>query len=70
MGYELPVRICRDCHKRMSDHPDDFDLRPLASTTDLRVGIACMHLQETTGRLVTVGFDRVIMIWDIKALIA
>jgi len=66
MGYEIPVRICKACHQRMTDRPDEFDLTPLASSTDLRIGVSCMHLDETSGRLVTVGFDRVIMIWDIK----
>uniref|UniRef100_A0A183U4R4 WD_REPEATS_REGION domain-containing protein n=1 Tax=Toxocara canis TaxID=6265 RepID=A0A183U4R4_TOXCA len=44
-------------------------LTPLAVSSELRQGVVCMHLQEALGRLVTVGFDRVIMIWDVKQLV-
>ncbi|VDK18911.1 unnamed protein product [Anisakis simplex] len=69
MGYERSVRICNTCHWNMEQHPERFDLTPLAVISELRQGVVCMHLQETLGRLVTVGLDRVIMIWDVKQLV-
>ncbi|VDN26544.1 unnamed protein product [Gongylonema pulchrum] len=69
MGYELPVRTCNACHSRMQQFPDQFDLTPLAIVSELRQGVTCMHLQESTGRLVTAGVDRVLMIWDVKQLV-
>uniref|UniRef100_A0A915CAP5 FYVE-type domain-containing protein n=1 Tax=Parascaris univalens TaxID=6257 RepID=A0A915CAP5_PARUN len=69
MGYELPVRICNACHARMEQFPEQFDLTPLAVSSELRQGVVCMHMQETLGRLVTVGLDRIIMIWDVKQLV-
>ncbi|CAI4224216.1 unnamed protein product [Auanema sp. JU1783] len=68
MGYELPVRICSICHKKMQDNPQQFDLTSLAVSHDLRTGVTAMHLQETLGKLVTVGQNRVVMIWDVKPL--
>lgn len=44
-------------------------LTPLAVSSELRQGVVCMHMQETLGRLVTVGLDRIIMIWDVKQLV-
>lgn len=69
MGYELPVRICNACNTRMQTFPEQFDLTPLSVISELRQGVTCMHLQESIGRLVTVGTDRVIMIWDVKQLV-
>lgn len=70
MGYELPVRICNNCHKKMETTPEQFDLTPLAVQQELRTGITAMHLQETLGRLVTVGQNRAVMIWDVKSLLS
>ncbi|MCP9263840.1 WD repeat and FYVE domain-containing protein 2 [Dirofilaria immitis] len=69
MGYELPVRICNACQSRMQQFPDQFDLTSLAVVSKLRQGVMCMHLQESTGRLVTAGSDRILMIWDVKQLV-
>uniref|UniRef100_A0A0R3RI87 FYVE-type domain-containing protein n=1 Tax=Elaeophora elaphi TaxID=1147741 RepID=A0A0R3RI87_9BILA len=76
MGYELPVRICNACQSRMQQFPDQFEkpflrfsLTSLAVVSELRQGVVCMHLQESTGRLVTAGSDRILMIWDVKQLI-
>uniref|UniRef100_A0A8R1U2L6 FYVE-type domain-containing protein n=1 Tax=Onchocerca volvulus TaxID=6282 RepID=A0A8R1U2L6_ONCVO len=69
MGYELPVRICNACQSRMQQFPDQFDLTSLAVISKLHQGIICMHLQESTGRLVTAGSDRILMIWDVKQLV-
>uniref|UniRef100_A0A0N5AHN7 FYVE-type domain-containing protein n=1 Tax=Syphacia muris TaxID=451379 RepID=A0A0N5AHN7_9BILA len=69
MGFELPVRICNECHSKMEINPDSFNLTPLALINELRKDVTSMHLQESTGKMVTVGFDRMIMIWDIKQLL-
>uniref|UniRef100_A0A1I8AAP6 FYVE-type domain-containing protein n=1 Tax=Steinernema glaseri TaxID=37863 RepID=A0A1I8AAP6_9BILA len=69
MGYEKPVRICTVCSQRMKDQPEQFDLTSLASTCDLRQGIVCLDLKEKIGRLVTVTYDRVIMIWDVTRMV-
>ncbi|VDN04595.1 unnamed protein product [Thelazia callipaeda] len=81
MGYELPVRICNACYSRMQQFPDQFEqdcfyefpincsLTSLAVISELREGVTCMHLQESSGRLVTAGSDRVLMIWDVKQLV-
>uniref|UniRef100_A0A914VE22 FYVE-type domain-containing protein n=1 Tax=Plectus sambesii TaxID=2011161 RepID=A0A914VE22_9BILA len=68
MGYELPVRICDGCHRDMQADSDRFDMTPLALAIDLRQSIVCMSLDETKGRLLTVGNDRVLMLWDVKRL--
>uniref|UniRef100_A0A183EDF1 WD_REPEATS_REGION domain-containing protein n=1 Tax=Gongylonema pulchrum TaxID=637853 RepID=A0A183EDF1_9BILA len=47
----------------------ELNLTPLAIVSELRQGVTCMHLQESTGRLVTAGVDRVLMIWDVKQLV-
>ncbi|KAK0394216.1 hypothetical protein QR680_000626 [Steinernema hermaphroditum] len=69
MGYEKPVRICTVCNQKMTEHPEQFDLTSLASTCDLRQGIVCLDLKEKIGRLATVTYDRVIMIWDVSSLV-
>ncbi|PAV63654.1 hypothetical protein WR25_07774 [Diploscapter pachys] len=70
MGYELPVRICITCHDKMSQNPTHFNLTALALQHEIRTGVNAMHLQETLGKLVTVGANRTIMIWDVKELLA
>jgi WD40 repeat protein len=69
MGFEKPARICNTCHTKMEKYPEQFDLTPLAVANDIRQGIAVMDLQESMGRLVTVGYDRVIMLWDVAGLL-
>ncbi|XGW10453.1 hypothetical protein V3C99_012164 [Haemonchus contortus] len=68
MGYELPVRICNECHKKMEDNPQLFDLTPLAVSHDLRSGVTAMYLQETLGKLVMATQNRVVMIWDTRSM--
>ncbi|WKX93666.1 hypothetical protein Q1695_011153 [Nippostrongylus brasiliensis] len=68
MGYELPVRICNECHRKMEDNPQQFDLTPLSVSHDLRSGVTAMFLQETLGKLVTATQNRVVMIWDIRSM--
>jgi hypothetical protein len=46
-----------------------FSLTPLATQSDLRQGVIDMDLDIKTGRLVSVGYDRVIMIWNVNPLL-
>ncbi|KHN83730.1 hypothetical protein Tcan_12272 [Toxocara canis] len=41
----------------------------LTVSSKLCQGMVCMHLHEALGRLVKVGFDRVVMMWDVKQLV-
>uniref|UniRef100_A0A0N4Z348 FYVE-type domain-containing protein n=1 Tax=Parastrongyloides trichosuri TaxID=131310 RepID=A0A0N4Z348_PARTI len=69
MGFEKPTIICKTCNNRMKQFPEQYDLTPLAVSNDLNYGIISMHIQEEKKKMVTVGYDRVIMIWDISNLI-
>ncbi|MFH4975777.1 hypothetical protein AB6A40_002486 [Gnathostoma spinigerum] len=69
MGYELPVRVCNGCHAKMEEYPENFDLTPLAVISELRQSILYMHLQEETKRLITVGGNRILMLWDVSAIL-
>ncbi|CEF59586.1 FYVE zinc finger domain and WD40 repeat and Zinc finger, FYVE/PHD-type domain and Zinc finger,RING/FYVE/PHD-type domain and WD40/YVTN repeat-like-containing domain and Zinc finger,FYVE-related domain and WD40-repeat-containing domain-containing protein [Strongyloides ratti] len=69
MGFEKPTRICKTCNNRMKQFPEQYDLTPLAVSNDLKYGIISMHIHEGKKKMVTVGYDRVIMIWDISSLI-
>jgi hypothetical protein len=46
-----------------------ISLTPLAVTNDLKQGILEMVLNEREQKLVTIGYDRVIMIWDIRNML-
>jgi hypothetical protein len=46
-----------------------FSLTPLAVTNDVRQGVVEMVLDEQKQRLITVGHDRVIMIWDVRNML-
>jgi len=69
MGFEKPARICKTCHKKMQTYPDQFDLTPLAVQSDLRQGVIDMDLDVKTGKLVSVGYDRNIMIWNVNSML-
>lgn len=61
MGYEYEVRVCDDCFTEITDE----DKAPLATFHDAKHGIVHMFLEETRKRLLTIGKDRVVKIWDI-----
>ncbi|KAL3102019.1 hypothetical protein niasHS_003428 [Heterodera schachtii] len=72
MGFEKPARICKTCHEKMQNYPEQFDLTPLAVTNELRIGVLEMVLNDRgdkPGRMVTVGYDRTIMMWDVQDLL-
>ncbi|XP_019759587.1 WD repeat and FYVE domain-containing protein 2 isoform X2 [Dendroctonus ponderosae] len=65
MGFEFAVRVCDPCHNALKDKE-----RPsLATFHDAKHCILSMDVDETSKKLVTVGQDRVIKIWDISALL-
>jgi hypothetical protein len=44
-------------------------LTPLAVTNDLRQGIVQMAIDEQHKKLVSAGFDRIIMIWNVSNML-
>uniref|UniRef100_A0AC35U7E2 FYVE-type domain-containing protein n=1 Tax=Rhabditophanes sp. KR3021 TaxID=114890 RepID=A0AC35U7E2_9BILA len=69
MGFEIATRICKTCSNRMQQLPEQYDLTPLAISNDLKYGIISMHIQEDMKKMVTIGYDRVIMLWDISSIL-
>jgi len=61
MGYELRVRLCKDCFSGLTPR----DLAPRAAFHDSKHQISCVYLEEARRRLLTVGRDRVIKVWDL-----
>ncbi|XP_015752078.1 PREDICTED: WD repeat and FYVE domain-containing protein 2-like isoform X2 [Acropora digitifera] len=65
MGYENSVRMCVECHESITDD----ERLPLADLHDAKHTTRSMHLDLTKGRLLTCGGDRIVKIWDIKAIL-
>lgn len=65
MGYEYPVRVCDDCLETITEE----DRAPMASFHDVKHSVTYMHLDQTRQRLLTVGKDRVIKIWDVSSVL-
>ncbi|CAH0380526.1 unnamed protein product [Bemisia tabaci] len=65
MGFEFPVRVCQSCHSYLQD----VDRSPLAIFHDAKHSIVSMDLDEPCKRLLTVGQDRLIKIWDLSAIL-
>ncbi|TNN21276.1 WD repeat and FYVE domain-containing protein [Schistosoma japonicum] len=63
MGFEKDVRICSQCFPLITD----ADRRSLAISFDARHPVTCIRVEESLNLLLTVGKDRVIKVWDIKA---
>ncbi|XP_061395820.1 WD repeat and FYVE domain-containing protein 2 [Musca vetustissima] len=64
MGFEFDVRVCNACYNEL--HAVE---RPsLASFHDAKHSIVYMDLEEERKRLLTVGQDRVIKIWDLNTI--
>ncbi|XP_066253897.1 WD repeat and FYVE domain-containing protein 2 [Euwallacea similis] len=65
MGFEFAVRVCEPCHNILKDKE-----RPsMATFHDAKHSVLAMDVDETAKKLITVGQDRVIKIWDISALL-
>uniref|UniRef100_A0A1B6CDK1 FYVE-type domain-containing protein n=1 Tax=Clastoptera arizonana TaxID=38151 RepID=A0A1B6CDK1_9HEMI len=65
MGFEFQVRVCDPCHIKLKD----IDRTSLAIFHDSKHCIVYMDLDEPRKRLLTVGQDRLIKVWDISALL-
>ena len=65
MGFEYEVRVCIECNKKLTDS----DRVSLAVCQEAKHSILWLHLDEERGRLLTLGHDRVMKIWDISALL-
>ncbi|XP_074633755.1 WD repeat and FYVE domain-containing protein 2-like isoform X2 [Acropora palmata] len=65
LGYENSVRMCVECHESVTDD----ERLPLADLHDAKHTTRSMHLDLTKGRLLTCGGDRIVKIWDIKAIL-
>ncbi|EEB17356.1 WD repeat and FYVE domain-containing protein, putative [Pediculus humanus corporis] len=64
MGFEFDVRVCEPCNLILRD----MDLTSLAKFSDAKHSIVYMDLDESRNRLLTVGQDRLIKIWDISSV--
>ncbi|KAF2895392.1 hypothetical protein ILUMI_10787 [Ignelater luminosus] len=64
MGFEFAVRVCEPCHVALKDK----DRPSLATFHDAKHSVVAMEVDETRKRLITVGQDRLIKVWDISAL--
>jgi len=58
MGFEIPVRMCGDCHSTITTD----DRTPLASFFELNSAITCMHLDEQRGLWITASSDKLIRV--------
>lgn len=65
MGFEFPVRVCDPCYLQLQD----IERPSLATFHDAKHCIVYMDLDELRKRLMTVGQDRVIKVWDVSALL-
>lgn len=64
MGFEFDVRVCEECFQRLKSEE-----RPsLATFHDAKHSIVAMDLDEPRKRLLTVGQDRIIKIWDLSSI--
>uniref|UniRef100_U5ENG3 FYVE-type domain-containing protein n=1 Tax=Corethrella appendiculata TaxID=1370023 RepID=U5ENG3_9DIPT len=64
MGFEFDVRVCDHCHNELKSTE-----RPsLATFHDAKHSIIALDLDEQRKRLLTVGQDRIIKIWDLSSI--
>lgn len=64
MGFEFDVRTCDPCFKQLQT----VERPSLASFHDAKHSIVYMDLDEERKRLLTVGQDRLIKIWDLSTI--
>ena len=65
IGYEYEVRVCIECHKNLTES----DRVSLAVSQEAKHSILWLHLDEDRGRLLTLGYDRILKIWDLSSLL-
>lgn len=64
MGFEYDVRVCDPCFKQLQT----VERPSLASFHDAKHSIVHMDLDEERKRLLTVGQDRLIKVWDLSTI--
>ncbi|KAL9925624.1 WD repeat and FYVE domain containing 2 isoform 1-T6 [Glossina fuscipes fuscipes] len=64
MGFEFDVRCCNPCYNQLQT----VERPSLASFHDAKHSIVFMDLDEGRKRLLTVGQDRVIKVWDLSTI--
>uniref|UniRef100_A0A915IZ64 FYVE-type domain-containing protein n=1 Tax=Romanomermis culicivorax TaxID=13658 RepID=A0A915IZ64_ROMCU len=62
MGYEREIRLCDRCFDELGNQT----FEPLAIPHETRHRIICISLDEMAGKLLTVGTDKFLKIWDVK----
>ncbi|XP_034948251.1 WD repeat and FYVE domain-containing protein 2 [Chelonus insularis] len=65
MGFEFEVRVCDPCHIQLKAS----NQTAMASFHDAKHNITSMDLDVSRRKLLTVGQDRIMKIWDITALL-
>ncbi|KAL3846764.1 hypothetical protein ACJMK2_017723 [Sinanodonta woodiana] len=65
MGYEYDVRVCEECFKGITEE----ERAPLATFHDVKQCVVGMFIEETRQRLLTVGRDRVVKMWDVSSVL-
>ncbi|EDV98972.1 WD repeat and FYVE domain-containing protein 2 [Drosophila grimshawi] len=64
MGFEFDVRCCDPCYKQLQT----VERPSLAAFHDAKHSIVHMDLDEDRKRLLTVGQDRLIKVWDLSTI--
>uniref|UniRef100_A0A1A9W0P1 FYVE-type domain-containing protein n=1 Tax=Glossina brevipalpis TaxID=37001 RepID=A0A1A9W0P1_9MUSC len=64
MGFEFDVRCCNPCYNQLQT----VERPSLASFHDAKHSIVYMDLDEGRKRLLTIGQDRVIKVWDLSTI--
>lgn len=65
MGFEIPVRMCQDCHSAITTD----DRSPMANFHEFQTAITCMDLDDERSSLVTTS-NKVIKVWDVRAMLS
>lgn len=64
MGFEYDVRVCNNCYTALKD----TDRPSLATFLDVKHSVVAIDVDEEKKRILTVGQDRIIKIWDLSNL--
>ncbi|CAF0977825.1 unnamed protein product [Brachionus calyciflorus] len=66
LGHEFEVRICSQCEPKITND----EKIPLAQFHDSKHSILDISYDEKRKYLLTVGFDRIIKVWDMNSILA